>query len=47
MDDPIECTCTTPDPDVIGQCRRCKRVHLSPERVAHLAERAHRLREVA
>jgi len=25
-DDPVECTCYTPDPDDIGECRTCRRL---------------------
>lgn len=36
--DPTECTCDTPDPDVIGECRHCRRVHISAERRRWLLE---------
>lgn len=36
--DPTECTCPAPDPDVIGECRRCRRVHISAERAQALLE---------
>lgn len=24
--DPVDCTCAAPDPDSIGECRRCRRL---------------------
>ena len=32
--EPTLCTCETPDPDGIGECRCCRRRVLTPEMVA-------------